>query len=66
MRETRGGKLYDPAWHRRMTGTGPYAEMLARRFELASRKFGFIKNDWELDTSQFVAPHPENPQLSLF
>jgi len=30
VRETRGGKLYDPAWHRRMTGTGPYAELDGR------------------------------------
>ncbi len=49
-----------------MTGTGPYAETLERRFELACRKHGFIKNDWQLDTTQFIPPRPESPQLSLF
>ena len=66
VRETRGGKLYDPAWHRRMTGTGPYAETLAQRFEIACRKHGFIRNDWQLDTTQFKPPRPQSPQLSLF
>jgi DNA repair photolyase len=66
VRETRGGKLYDPAWHRRMTGTGPYAETLAQRFEIACRKHGFIRNDWQLDTTQFRPPRPQSPQLSLF
>jgi DNA repair photolyase len=65
IRETRGGKLYDPAWHRRMTGSGPYAEVLARRFALACKKHGFVKNDWQLDTKQFKPPRPESPQLSL-
>jgi DNA repair photolyase len=66
IRQTRGGKLYDPAWHRRMTGTGPYAETLAQRFEIACRKHGFMRNDWQLDTTQFVPPRPRSPQLSLF
>ncbi len=66
IRETRGGKLYDPAWHRRMTGTGPYADTLAQRFEIACRKHGFLKNDWQLDTTQFKPPRPQSPQLSLF
>jgi DNA repair photolyase len=66
IRETRGGKLYDAAWHRRMTGAGPYAEMLASRFQLACKKHGFVKNDWQLDTTQFTPPRPESPQLSLF
>ena len=66
IRETRGGKLYDPAWHQRMTGTGPYAETLAQRFEIACRRHGFLKNDWQLDTTQFKPPRPQSPQLSLF
>ena len=66
VRETRGGKLYDPAWHRRMTGSGPYAETLAQRFEISCRKHGFIRNDWQLDTTQFKPPRPQSPQLSLF
>ncbi|MGH9749020.1 MAG: PA0069 family radical SAM protein, partial [Candidatus Polarisedimenticolia bacterium] len=32
IRETRGGNLYDPAFGERMRGSGPYADLLARRF----------------------------------
>src|ERR1700675_742113 len=39
--QTRGGKDYDAEFGRRMTGTGPYAELLRARFELARRKCGF-------------------------
>ena len=35
LREMHGGKEYDAAWHRRMRGEGPYAEMIAQRFDLA-------------------------------
>src|SRR5437016_13230613 len=36
-----GGRLYDSAWSKRMTGGGPYAEMLAARFDRACRRLGF-------------------------
>src|SRR6195256_1310821 len=36
-----GGKLYDSAWSKRMVGGGPYAEMLAARFDRACRRLGF-------------------------
>jgi len=39
--QTRGGKDYDAEFGRRMVGTGPYAELLRTRFELARRKCGF-------------------------
>src|SRR5579864_8765546 len=34
IRQMRGGKDYDAAWHTRMKGTGPYAEMIAKRFQM--------------------------------
>ncbi len=36
----RGGKDYDSQWNTRMKGTGPYAEMMARRFHMAVKKLG--------------------------
>src|SRR5882762_929769 len=36
-----GGKIYDSAWSKRMVGAGPYADMLAARFDRACRKLGF-------------------------
>lgn len=38
IRGLRGGQLYDNAFGRRMTGTGPEAELLYQRFQLACRK----------------------------
>jgi DNA repair photolyase len=39
--QSRGGKDYDSEFGVRMRGTGPFAELLRTRFELASRKLGF-------------------------
>src|SRR3954471_1557687 len=41
VRQMRGGKDYDSNWNTRMTGTGPYAQMMSRRFHMAVKKFGF-------------------------
>ena len=40
IRDMRGGKDYDSTWGKRQTGSGPYAWMLGRRFELACEKLG--------------------------
>ena len=40
LRQTRGGKLYDSTWGKRLKGEGVYAELLARRFALASKRLG--------------------------
>ena len=40
VRQMRGGKDYDSQWNTRMQGTGPYAEMMARRFHMAVKKLG--------------------------
>src|SRR5918911_3326962 len=36
-----GGRVYDSAWSKRMTGGGPYAAMLAARFDRACRRLGY-------------------------
>ncbi len=62
----RGGKDYDSAWGRRMTGTGPYAWMVGRRFEVASARLGFSKTRVKLRSDLFQPPVPPGGQLSLF
>ena len=66
--QSRGGKDYDSQFGTRMRGTGPYAELLRTRFDLAKRKLGFAGADerYELDTSLFRPPLKSTPQLSLF
>ncbi|MGO9428134.1 PA0069 family radical SAM protein [Rhodoblastus sp.] len=66
LRSTREGKIYDASWGKRMTGTGPYAWMIGRRFELACEKIGFGKQKTKLRTDLFTRPAGGGVQLSLF
>lgn len=65
--QSRGGKDYDSQFGTRMRGTGPYAELLRTRFDLAKRKLGFAgaEERYELDTQLFRPPRPNTPQLRL-
>ena len=62
----RDGKDYDAAWGKRMTGTGPYAWMIGRRFEVASEKIGFPKIRSKLRADLFSPKTPMGGQLDLF
>lgn len=62
--DARGGKAYDATFGTRMTGTGPYAELLARRFRIASRKLGFGASP-PLAT-QYFRPPVATAQMDLF
>jgi DNA repair photolyase len=66
VRQLHGGKDYDPAWGRRQRGSGPIAEVLARRFELASRRLGLHARSPALDATRFRIPPASGHQLSLF
>src|SRR5260370_11131930 len=66
IRETRGGKDYDSSWGKRMTGGGPVAWMIRRRFELASEKRRFNKTRTRLTTDHFHPPRRLAEQLQLF
>ena len=66
VREMRGGKDYDSTYGQRMTGAGPYAWMIGRRFENACAKLGLNKHKRPLSTEHFRPPHPRAEQLSLF
>ena len=64
-----GGKDYEAQWGRRMVGSGPYAWMIGRRFEMAAAKLGFDGKRFALRTDLFTPPgrrQAETRQLSLF
>lgn len=65
--QARGGKDYDARFGVRMKGTGPYAELLRARFELAARKLGLIPSGdrHDLDTSLFRPPAAGAAQMTL-
>lgn len=66
LREMHGGKEYDATWHKRMRGEGPYAEMVARRFDLAIKRLGLCKTAPPMRCDLFRAPVLEGAQMSLF
>jgi DNA repair photolyase len=65
IRSMRGGKDYDATWGKRMTGSGPYARMIAQRFAIATRRLGLNKNRTPLDTGKFRPPPRSGDQLAL-
>ena len=65
MRSTRGGKLYDAKWGKRMVGDGPYAWMIGRRFEMAAERLGMNESAVELRTDLFTPPSRPGQQLKL-
>jgi DNA repair photolyase len=65
VRQMRDGKLNDPEFGSRMRGTGPYAELIGKRFRLACARLGLNKNDWSLDLTRFRPPPQAGDQLSL-
>jgi DNA repair photolyase len=70
IQSTRGGKDYDSTWGRRMAGSGPYAWMIGRRFEIAAKKLGYNEKATELRLDLFHPPERDDlegvKQLSLF
>jgi DNA repair photolyase len=65
IRQTRGGMDYDATFGRRMTGGGPYAWMIGKRFETACSRLGLNADKTELTTEHFKPPRPASEQLSL-
>ena len=66
IRDMRGGKDYDSSFGTRMTGTGPIAWMIGRRFEIACERLGFNATSVKTTTEHFRPPLPASEQLSLF
>jgi DNA repair photolyase len=65
--QARGGKDYDSRFGTRMSGTGPYADLLHTRFALAARKLGLLDSHdrHDLDTSLFRPPAGPSGQMRL-
>ena len=71
LRQCRAGALNQTDFGGRMTGAGPYANLLAKRFAIACKKLGLAERpqDFEvstLDSSQFRPPSAIGDQLGLF
>ena len=66
LRQLRGGRDYDARFGARMRGTGPFAELIEKRFALACKRLGLNRDREPLDTSRFRPPVPAGPrQLDL-
>ena len=65
VRSMRDGKDYDSEWGKRMTGTGPYAWQIGRRFEIAAKRLGINSERLRLRTDLFKAGKGASEQLSL-
>lgn len=70
VRDMRAGALYDSRFGTRQTGTGAYADLMARRFALAMKRLGLDRagrgakgGEIRLDCSHFSVP---GAQLALF
>lgn len=66
IRQTRGGKDYDPDWSQRMKGTGPVADLIAARFKAAVKRYGLDGPRHDLDVTKFKVPADARSQLELF
>ncbi|MEH6552110.1 MAG: hypothetical protein V7711_02060 [Pseudomonadales bacterium] len=63
--QSRNGALNSSQFGERMTASGPFAEIIGKRFEKACKVNGVNKNEhWQLDCSRFR--NAENRQQSLF
>jgi len=64
LRDMRCGRENDTEFGRRQTGEGAYADIIAGRFNTASRKYGLDKQARALRTDLFIPP-AGNGQLNL-
>ena len=66
IRSVREGKESDSTFGRRMTGSGPYAWSIGRRFELACQRLGLNASRLKLSVDHFKRPPQPGEQLALF
>jgi len=66
IRDMRGGKAYDSTFGLRQRGTGPYAELIAQRFRLATARLGLDISRRPLDITRFRRPLERDDQMALF
>lgn len=66
LKAMRNGKEYDMTWGRRMRGSGPYADQIAKRMKFATKRLGMTRSKRPLPTHLFTPPKVKGSQLSLF
>jgi DNA repair photolyase len=66
VKDTRGGQASSSKWGERMTGSGPVAWMIGRRFQLACQQLGLNANRVKLRTDAFERPVAVGAQMALF
>ena len=59
----RGGRDNDPGFFSRMRGSGPWADLLRTRFDIASRKYGLRQAKFGLRTDLFEPPQGNQMRL---
>jgi DNA repair photolyase len=65
IRQSREGKDNDATFGRRMTGSGPYAWTIGRRFEMACARLGLNRERTQLALDKFRPPPAPGEQLRL-
>jgi len=65
VKSVRGGDENDPNFGTRMTGSGPYAWTIGRRFQLAAQRLGLNAKRAKLTTELFKRPPVVGEQLAL-
>lgn len=65
VRQMRGGRDNDPRFGTRMRGTGPFAELLRSRFQVACRRLGLETGRRNALNTGLFRPPRSGPQLSL-
>jgi DNA repair photolyase len=66
IRSTRGGKLYQCGFGRRMRGTGELAEQIRQSFQTFARRFELLHDRVPLSAAHFRPPVPTSGQQWLF
>jgi DNA repair photolyase len=66
VRDSHGGRDYDPEWGRRMRGSGVYAQLIARRFDAAVARLGLDQPRAPLRCDLFERPLRVGDQMRLF
>ena len=65
VKSVRGGKENDATFGRRMSGTGPYAWTIGRRFQMTAERLGINVKRLKLATDLFQRPPQPGEQLTL-
>ncbi len=66
IRQTRQGRENDASFGTRMTGTGAYADLIARRFDVICKQLGLNREIEAFDTTRFRVPFGAGAQPDLF